>query len=76
MDINKSIHGFCDQEKLSAQEQTMQLVEEKYANEKESLLPDIQLFMAENLKEDITRPLAYTHTSKISKGYSQFCNAS
>ena len=72
MDINKKMHGFGDQEKLSTREQTMKLVEEKYANEKESLLPDIQLFMAENLKEDITRPLACTNTSKICDGILTF----
>ena len=52
MDVNENIHGCWDQERLSAREQIMKLVEEKYAKKKESLLPDIQLFMAENLKED------------------------
>ena len=62
MHINKHMHGICDQEKLNAREQTMKLVEEKYAKKKESFLPDIQFFMAKNLKKDITRPLTCTNT--------------
>ena len=68
MDVNKNIHGCCDQERLSAQEQTMKLVEEKYAKKKESLIPNIQSFVAEHLKEDIISPLACTNTSKIFGG--------
>ena len=66
------MHGCSDQKKLSAREQTMKLVEEKYTKKKESLPPDIQLFMAENLKEDITRPLACTNTSNICNGIFKF----
>ena len=60
-------HGF-DQVKLSDREQTMKLVDEKYAKNGESLLPDIKLFTAENLNEDIARPRACNNTSKIFGG--------
>ena len=60
MDINKNIHSCYDQKKLSAREQTMQLVEEKYTKK----------------KEDITRPLVCTNTRNICDGIFNFCNLS
>ena len=56
--IQTHIHGCCNEEKLCAREQTVILVEE------ESFLPDIQFFMAKNLKKDITIPLACTNTQQ------------
>ena len=53
MNTNKKtcMHGRCDQEKLSAREQTMK--------------PRHSIILAENLKKDITRPLICTCTCKI-----------
>ena len=68
MDVNKNKLGCSDQVKLSAQEQTIKLGEEKYER---GILPDIKLFMAGNLKEDSTSPLACNNTSNFLVGYSQ-----
>ena len=55
LDINKNMHGCCDQKNVTAREQTMKVVEEKSTRKKGiPSIPGIQVRMVENLKKGIT----------------------